>query len=195
MPPSKSYAKDGANVVTFATEQKDAASDQLITIPCCAAKIHAGDSYGYWEVVDQTESHVYDIQITTPNTTKWAHFTFEFEVESETEWYFYENPNIILAGTAVTLLNHERNSTNSAGLTVKVITNTSTANANADTAVAAATTLMHGIAGSGKKVEGRVANGHEIILKQNEDYCLRLIATAAGHVTFHLDWREHTNIA
>jgi len=192
---SKSYTKDGANVVTFATEQKDHATDLLETIDHQVSEIHDGDSYEYSEVKDQTEAHVYDIQITTPNTTKWAHFTFEFDVESETDWYFYENPNIILAGTAITPLNHCRNCGRSAGLVVKVITNTTIGNANADTAVAAATILRHGIAGAGKKIGGFGGTEHGWVLKQNEDYLIRWIATAAGYVSFHLDWHEHTNIA
>lgn len=195
MPPSKSYAKDGANVVTFATEQKDVATDDLATIAYEHHEIHCGDSYGYSEVKDQTQNHVYDIQITTPNTTKWIHMTGTFDVESETDWYFYENVNIILAGTAVTPLNHDRNSTNSSGLIIKVITNTTTGNANADTAVAAATILLHGIAGAGKKVGGQGGQRNEFILKQNEDYCLRFIATTAGYVSFRLTWYEHANIA
>lgn len=195
MPTSKSYAKDGANVVTFATEQKDDATDQVVTIAYDHHQIHEGDSYEYTEIKDQTQDHVYDIQITTPNTTKWSHFTFEFDVEAETDWYFYENVNIILAGTAVTLLNHNRSSSNTSGLTIKAITNTTIGNANADTAVAAATTLMHGIAGAGKKVGGMGGSRHEWLLKQNEDYCIRFIATAAGFVSWHLDWYEHTSIA
>ena len=195
MPPSKSYAKDGANVVTFATEHKDDATDEVVTIEYEHHEIHEGDSYEYTEIKDQTQDHVYDIQITTPNTTKWAHLTFEFYVEAETDWYFYENVTIATPGTAVTPLNHDRNSTNSAGLVVKVITNTTTANANSDTTVAAATTLMHGTSGAGKKVGGEGASRHEWILKQNEDYCIRWIATTAGRVNWHLDWYEHTNIA
>lgn len=191
----KEYRKATANVVTFATEQKDAASDILEVIDHQFSEVHDGESYEYSEVKDQTVNHVYDIQITTPNTTKWAHFAFEFDTESETDWYFYENVNIILAGTAVTLLNHERNSTNSSGLTVKVITNTTTGNANADTAVAAATILRHGIAGAGKKIGGYGGTRHEWVLKQNEDYCIRFIASSAGYIAFHLDWHEHTNIA
>lgn len=190
----KFYDKTGADVVTLAGNHTEGYTDAIKTIAYEHNEIHRGSSYEYTEVRDQTIDHVYDIQITTPNTTKWAHFTFEFDSEKEIDWYFYENVNIILAGTGVTLLNHDRNSTNTSGLTAKVITNTTTGNANADTAVAAATTLMHGVSGDGKKVGGQGGSRHEWILKQNEDYCIRFIATAAGYVSFHLDWYEHTNL-
>ena len=188
----KVYRRDTANVITPATENVDPYTNTLKVMEYEHFEIHAGDSYGYSETVDQTVAHVYDIQITTPNTTKWAHFTYNFEVENETDWYFYENVNIILAGAAVTPPNRDRNSTNTADLILKVITNISTATANADTAVAAATILSHGITGD-KKVGGEANGRHEIILKQNEDYSLRFIATVAGWVTFHLDWYEHVN--
>lgn len=191
----KSYAKAGADVVTFATEQKDVSTDQLLTSSHLVSEIHAGESYEYSEDKDQTMNHVYDIQITTPNTAKWAHFAFEFDVEAETDWYFYENPNIIAAGTAVTPLNHNRNSTNSAGLIIKIITNSTIGDANGDTAVAAATILRHGVAGAGKKVGGYGGTEHGWVLKENEDYLIRFIATAAGHVSWHLDWHEHADIA
>lgn len=188
----KDYTRATANVVTPATENSDSYTTAFRVMEYEHHEIHAGDSYSYMEAVDQTINHVYDIQITTPNTTKWAHFTFNFSVENETDWYFYENVTINLAGTTVTLLNADRNSTNTAGLTIKVITNTTTANANADTAVAGATTVAHGITGD-KKAGGDVNGRHEIILKQNEDYSIRFIATVAGWVSFHLDWYEHTN--
>ena len=190
----KSYTKDGANVVTFATEQKDVATDDIVTIEFEHHAIHEGNSYGYAEAIDLTLSYVYDIQITTPNTTKWTHFTYNFSVENETDWYFYENVDIITAGAAITPQNRDRNSSNDSTLTIKVITNTTTVNANLDTAVAGATILAHGMTGD-KKTGGEANGRHEIILKQNEDYSLRFIATVAGYISFHLDWYEHQNVA
>lgn len=192
MATEKLYTRATADVVTLANENIDTRTRALKVIDYEHNEIHSGDSYEYSEVRDQTQDHVYDIQITTPNTTKWVHMTIEFDTESETDWYFYENVTINVAGTATVPVNHDRNSTNTSGLTVKVITNTTTANANSDTAVAGATTLMHGISGAGKKQGGQGGARHEFVLKQNEDYSLRFIATAAGYVNFHLDWYEHT---
>ena len=155
-------------------------------------EIHGGDGHAYIEVIDQTENHVYDIQMTTGASTKWKHLVFYFDTEAETEWYLYENVTISTPGTATTPRNHNRNVADNTTLTIKVITNTTTANANADTAVASATILAHGIAGAGKKIGGEGTTRQEWILKQSEDYTLRFIATAAGFVSFHLDWYEHT---
>ena len=189
----KMYTRATADVVTPSDENVDSATWAFKTIDYAHHEIHGGDHYNVRRYKDQTIDHVYDIQITTPNTTKWSHFTYEFETENETLWHFYRNPTIVLAGTAVTPVNSDHNSTNTAALVVKLITNTTLADANLDTTVAAATLIAEGISGSGKKESGIASSRDEAILKQNEDYCLRFIATAAGYVNFHLDWYEHTN--
>lgn len=189
----KAYRRDTADVITPANENMDSFTRSFKTIEYPHHEIHDGSSYVFAEAVDQTVNHAYDIQITTPNTTKWAHFTFSFVVEAETDWFFYENVEIILAGAAATQLNRDRNNIlNISGLTMAVITNTTVANANADTAVAGATTLIHGHTGD-KKAGGEASGRHEFILKQNEDYSLRFVATSAGWVAWNLDWYEHTN--
>jgi hypothetical protein len=170
----------------------DAVSGARNTIPYEHHEIHGGSAYFVLDVVDLAINNIRDIQITTPDTTKWAHWLFDFKTENETDWYFYENVTINTAGTAHVALNADRNSANTSGLTIKYIDNTSLANANADTAVAGATTLLHGISGAGR--DGGVQDrGMEKILKQNEDYSIRFIASAAGHITYHLVWYEHTS--
>jgi len=154
-------------------------------------EIHGGSHYFIEDVVDLSINNVYDLQWTTPATTKWAHFTFRLQVEAETNWYIYEGATIAVAGTAITARNNDRNSGNASGMTIAGITNTSVANANADTAVAAATQLAHGIAGAGKDA-GNAERSNEIILRQNTIYCFRAIATAAGFVNFRVEWYEHT---
>jgi len=156
-------------------------------------EIHAGSHYEVVDAVDLAINNVRDIQITTPNTTKWAHFVFSLHCENETEWYLYENVTINTAGTSVTPKNNNRNSTNTSGLTVATIDNTSVANANADTAVAGATEIEHGIVAAKRQSTGAAERTREIILKQNEDYTLRIIATAAGFTSYDLEWYEHTN--
>lgn len=136
---------------------------------------------------------MFDIQFTTPDTTKWAHFTFRLSTENETSWFIYEGATINTAGTTVAALNNDRNSANVSGMTVAQIGNTSVANANSDTAVAAATTIACGITGSGKTDGGVDDRNREIILKQDTVYCMRAVADSAGYVNFIANWYEHTN--
>jgi len=156
------------------------------------AEIHGGSHFFIEDVADIAINNVFDVQWTTQNTTRWDHFTFELNCEAETEWYIYEGAKIETAGTAITPINNNRNSSNAAGATIASIANTSLENANLDTAVAAATELAHGIIGAGRN-GGVVSRDREIILKQNTIYCMRAIANAAGYVNFYIGWYEHTN--
>jgi len=170
----------------------DKATSSLQTIDYAHHEVHGGSTFMYAQAPDLAINNVRDIQITTPNTTKWAHLTVEVATESETDVYFYENVTINTAGTADTIRNMNRNSATTTTLTIKRIDNTSLANANADTAVAGANTLWRQIIGAGKN-SGSFNHDTEMVLKQNEDYCLRFIANAAGYVNYFLRWYEHTD--
>ncbi len=179
--------------VYITTDGMDKTSQALTTISLAEHEIHDGDAYGVKSVVDLGNGAVRDIQITTPNTTVWAHMIISFETESETEWYLYEDVNIIAPGTDESPYNANRNSTNTTTLAANYIDNANIGAANADTAVAAATALFSGISGAGKD-SGDFDHQHELVLKQNEDYSLRFVATTAGYVNYHLDWYEYTNL-
>ncbi len=155
-------------------------------------EIHGGSHYFSQDVENLSINDVFDMQFTTPNTTKWCHFTFNLDCESETEWYIYEGVTINVAGTTITPRNNNRNDSDSSTMTVAGITNTSVANANSDTDVSGATTLAHGIIGSGRS-GGNNTREKEIVLKQNTIYCFRAIASAAGYVSFNAQWYEHTD--
>jgi len=172
----------------------DAATNALLAVNYDHHEIHEGKHFFIEDVQDIAINNVLDIQWTTPNTTEWANFAFELNCEAETEWFIYEGVNIILAGTAMTAINNNRNSANTSNAVIKSIANTSVANANLDTAVAGATELAHGIVGAGQN-GGIINRDDEIIFKQNTNYCLRAVANAAGYTNFRMSWYEHTNIA
>ena len=156
-------------------------------------EIHSGSHFELCEVVDLAINNVFDLQFTTPNTTKWTHFIFQISSESETEYYIYENVVINTAGTTETPLNNNRNSINTSVNTLASHLNTSLANANADTDVSGAITYEHQIIGAGRSSQGSNTRSREIVLKQNTSYCLRAIAKAAGYVNFCAQWYEHTD--
>ena len=170
----------------------DPSTHTMQTIDYVHHEIHGGNAYSVVDVVDLAGSNVRDLQITTPNTTKWAHFFFSIKTESETMWYLYENADIIVTGTSVIPRNSNRNSSNFSGLLLREIDNTSLANANADTSVTGSTLLHSGISGAGKDA-GEFTHAEEDILKQDETYCIRFVASTAGYVNYHLSWYEHTN--
>lgn len=153
-------------------------------------EIHSGSHYEITEYVDLPISNVRDLQIVTPNTTKWGHLILAITCESETEWFLYEGVTINTPGTLHTAYNNNRNSLNTADITVAYIDNTSVANANADTDPAASTTLKNCIIGAGRD-GGFAARRQEIILKQNTSYSVRFVANTAGYVCYDLEWYEH----
>jgi len=170
----------------------DASTHSIQTLTYEHHEIHSGSHYYIEDVADLSLNNVYDMQWVTPNTTKWSHFIFELNCESETEWMIYEGAVITNAGSAVVAINNNRNSTNTSVNTITSQLNTSLANANLDTSVLAATEIAHGIVGAGKD-SGSVTRSDELILKQNTTYCMRAIATAAGYINFRVKWYEHTD--
>ena len=116
----------------------DAVTNSLQVINFSHHEVHEGDSFGCIGVVDLANGAVLDLQITTPNTTKWLHFTISYDTESEIVFEFYENPTINTPGTTLAPIHHNRNKTGTAsgiaGGGLASIENTNTANAEADTA-------------------------------------------------------------
>ena len=80
-------------------------------------------------------------------------------------FYLYENPTVSDAGTAVTAYNRNRNS---ATVATTAITHTPTFSATGTVPVLE----MH--LGSGKSVGGSERGQEEIILKQNEQYLIKI---------------------
>jgi hypothetical protein len=156
-------------------------------------EIHAGSHFFVEDFGELSINDVYDIQFTTPDSTKWSHFTFKLDCESETQWFIYEGATVNTAGTAVTPINNDRNSSTVSVNTVAMISNGSLALANADTDVSSATLLGRGVVGSGKSSQGNDVRNNEIILKQNTTYCFRAVAIAAGYIDFYMNWYEHQN--
>lgn len=154
-------------------------------------EIHTGSHYFQDDTVDLANGEYYDMRITTPNTTSWAHMVFSFETETEYNIYFYEGSTINTAGTAYTIFNNDRNSTKTSGLAFDGILNTSEALANADTTPG--TPLFHVHTGSKSIRSGTLNRDDEIILKQNTIYTTRFHCVSAGYVNWKFTWYEHTN--
>lgn len=184
-------ADDGIQLVfSLSRQQVDEYSGSIRTVTFEHHEIHDGDHFFIQDVVDLSLNDVLDMQFTTPDTDKYINFTFELECEAETEWYIYEGATILLAGTAVTPRNNNRNSSKTSGATVATITNGSVGDANLDTAVAGATQLAHGMIGA-LRSGGDTKRENEIILKRNTVYCMRAIANVAGWIAFVTEWYEH----
>jgi len=186
------YGYEG-NTPAWQRLRMDASTHTLQTIEYEHHEVHSGSHFFIDDAVDLPINNVFDLQFTTADTTKWVHFTFSLLAESELEWYIYEGATIANAGTAVTALNNNRNSTNTSDATIASQLNTSVALANADTDVTSATEIAHGVIPAGNKNVGTDERDREIILKQGTIYCMRGIANAAGWLSFSAEWYEHTD--
>lgn len=157
-------------------------------------EIHAGSHYFLSSYADLSINNVFGVQFQTPDTTKWIHFTFGLECESETNWLIYETVTFTATGSVITPYNNNRNSANTSGTIIYSASNTSLGNANAQTNITGSTLLMQGIIGAGKtKTGGASSRDKELVLKQNTKYLYRAIAAAAGYTNFNMEWYEHTN--
>jgi hypothetical protein len=156
-------------------------------------EVHSGSHFFVVSYADLSINEVLQFTWQMPNTTKWCHWKFKLDTESETLWQVYEGGSITNAlANAVTPLNSNRNSGTASGTTMRYEVHANTA--AADTDVTPTTLIMSGISGAGRN-SGNDEQPHELVLKQNELYVLRATANAAGYIDFNMQWYEHTNEA
>jgi len=166
---------------------KDRYGSAIGTLDYAHKEIHSGSSFTVSYKADIAQSGVLDLLIVTPNTSKYAHMTYEIDCELETDMLLYEGVTAT-AGSAVVAYNRDRNN-----LTAATVVVTST-----PTAITEGTTVIRSFhIGSGKTTGGGDRAAHEFILKKNTKYLFRLtnaISNAANYMAVKLDWYEHTNI-
>lgn len=166
---------------------KDNTTNSIKTIDYAHHEIHDGSAFTASYKADIANSANLDLLIVTPDSTKYAHFTYVIEVELETDGLLYEGVTAT-AGSAVAAYNRNRNS-----LTEPTVVITST-----PTAITTGTTIIRsGHYGSGKTIGGNDRTVNELILKRNTKYLLRLtnvVTNASNYMSVRLNWYEHTNI-
>jgi len=153
-------------------------------------ELHEGDHFSYISAQDLTNAQVVSFLITTPNTTKWGHFSFDVSAEGEFDLKMYEGATPDADGSAVSapaVINRNRNSVTAATLT---ITSPTLGAGSRGTLIA----VYHS---GGRQIGGTSGTGSEIILKQNTKYWFDLTNATAlnNYVSWVVDWYEHTSNA
>lgn len=169
---------------------KDLVTESINVVNYPHHEIHAGNAFeatDYDGDVDIAGPKYWSI--VTPNTTKWAHFTFFLFAEAGGTVEFFETPTTPSGGSALTAYNRNRNSATTSGLTIRY--NRSV--------VADGTRIGLGRTGTSgnpaKATGGSVETRGEIILKQNTEYIIKYTTDADNNkVWLVLDWYEHTNV-
>ena len=117
-----------------------------------------------------------DITIQTPDTTKWIHILYRGELSTSAIISFYENVTNVSGGSALPMVNKNRNSANVSGAVV-LINPTATLGDRVDG-------FKYGSAG------GRPTR-RKMILKQNTTYMWRIVSQADDNsFSFHGEWDE-----
>jgi hypothetical protein len=151
----------------------DDVDNTLVGIDTVHHEIHEGNHYTvtvYDNDVDIAGPKI--VRITTPNTSTRIHLTTFVSADGGFLFEFYENPTLNAAGAGLTEFNNDRNSSNTA--TATTFEDTTTQAPNND-----GTLLDAGYSGGEKKrVSGESGTRDEFILKQDEDYLVKLTVDA-----------------
>jgi len=149
---------------------------------------HSGEHYVASEVVNVSTTTKKWI-VTTPNTTKWGHAYFDIRCTGELSVTITEASDRD-GVTAVDATNRQRNSVNTAGLTV--YSGTSGGLTDGATTIFRQRDGATGIPGRVLIASGERGN-NEFVLLQNTKYVVAVETFANVYVSFALDWYEHTS--
>lgn len=167
----------------------DKATNSIQTIDYSHHEIHTGSHFFVTDYQTINSAASVDWLITTPNTTRWAHLTFEVQGSAVTTIALYEGADRT-DSSALTAINNDRNSATTATVTVHrgVAGGSTDGTAIWQSSGGAATQQFR--AGAENREEA------EIILKQNTKYVLKVTSGTAGNIcAVKLRWYEHINLA
>jgi len=151
-------------------------------------EIHGGGHFFISDYATFSAVQGRDFQVTTPAGSKHAHMTFEFASTGACTLDVYEGATVG-AGTGITAINSNRNSSNTSILTLQY-----------DGAVSVAGTKILGNAWGfaekpSKATGGAVSRENELILKSSTTYRFNLQSDSnANIVSFSGQWYEHTDL-
>jgi len=168
----------------------DKATHAINVVDYAHHEIHSGSAYIVIHSMLRADTEVSEVRIQTPDTTKWAHALIGVQSALASTVAFHESTSMThTAANVMTPLNRDRNSTSTSAM---LICHTPT---GADTSAPTFTEYIGASASGGRiAVGGGSSSRAEYILKQNEDYLIRVTSRADGNaITILVDWYEHTN--
>ena len=150
-------------------------------------EVHEGSSFRYFDSVTLGSAGTQVYLITTPNTTKWAHFTFTIDGTAVTSFDIYEGAD--RTGTTLqTVFNANRNSIKTATIAVHKDISAGTTDGTVFIKYAS------GTASNQSRSSSSAEFNSEWILKQNTKYLIRITSGTAGNLcNIMLNWYEHTD--
>jgi hypothetical protein len=166
----------------------DGPSNATRTIDYAHHEVHDGSAYWAYKTVTLGNGEVSTVGVTTPNTTKWAHLLLKVDLSAAATFDILEDVTSFSGGASFTVLNFNRNSSKTSGLTV--ITGHTGSDLITPTGGTTIWTEALGTRGASTSRQ----NASELILNQNSNYLFRVTNGAASNNTsILLTWYEHTN--
>ena len=180
----------GYNGTNWQGARIDAATRALMTIDYEHHEIHSGSHFFIAGYDTYAADGDIDFQVTTPDSTTWAHMLFEIQATGATVFSIYEGGTIGGGGSAVTAYNSNRNSSGTSVLTIQT----------GGTVTAEGTLIFaqaFGVSGNPTQTAGGAErSAHEIILKQNTTYRFFIESNSADNIiSYQGYWYEHANQA
>ena len=166
----------------------DRSTGGILTIEYDHHEIHAGSHFMFTDSVELDAAAIQNYLITTPDTTKWCHFTFSATGSAITHVEFFKDTDRI-GTTLQEVFNNNQNSDTVAGLTVHKGVSGGTTDGTR------IYTLKSGAAAGASRTPVAFNRGNEIVLKQNTKYIMRVTSGTNDNLTnVEFEWYEHTNI-
>lgn len=181
----------------------DSSTEAATTISYPHHEIHSGSSFFVNYSVASlgamtTPDDAITLTFTTPNTTKWGHFTFSASGPASALVRFIEGSTgggADPTGT-LTILNSNRNSTKTSAM-INVEATPAAGSVSYDATVLTGGTDLwtQYLEGSGGPQAAGAGTGtrNEIILKQNTIYQLSILSTTTTPASLYMSWYEHTD--
>lgn len=147
-------------------------------------EIHSGNAFYCHDVINLGSAATQDFLITTPNTTKWAHFEYQSSGTGGYSLELFEGADRT-GTTLLTMVNRNRNSLTTATTTLHRGTSGGTTDG---------TRIGWKRSGS-NTLSGSSENRAERVLKQATKYIFRVTShDASNYISLNFGWYEHTNL-
>lgn len=169
----------------------DPTSSAITTIELPHHEVHEGSYYRAGMNYTLSNGQVAGFALTTPNTTKWAHITWELNCSADGTFTVLEDVTSFSGGGTITPLAHNRNIVSPSGAVCM------RGNTAADLITpTGGGTIINSVLSTGKGSSVSRASGAEIVLKQNSKYLFQYTnGTSVNIVDLAFEWYEHNNIA
>lgn len=149
-------------------------------------EIHNGSHFNYCDfVLGAAVDSVIEFILQTPDTTSWVHFSFVVNSSAGITVELFEGASGITGGTSISPRNNNRNSTNTADITI----------IKDPSGITSDGTRAAGYVSGANKSTGFIKRENEHVLKQNETYLTRITSLDNGNdIGWCAEWYEHVDI-